>query len=261
MQMKSLRLKNLILIGIALICLSLCGCSSEQQQSLVSSDDDARAETAEAEDLCADGAEHQWGDAAYQWINDHTACTASHTCDKCGVTQTETENAVLVTDDSGNSSLKVDFKDGGFSSQEEDSENLSDVGAAFVVSEGECSAGEQVTVTISVKDNPGIVAAGLELRYDRDKLELVKAEDKQLLADATFSKTVSDYPYILTWNDALASENTTENGELAVLTFKIKDGAAPGKASVSVGYSPGNVFDVDLNNVTFRTVAGSVTVR
>lgn len=259
--MKPLNLKNLVLTGIALICFGLCGCSSEQQQSLVSSDGGEGTETTETEALCTDGGEHQWGDAAYQWINNDTACTASHTCDKCGVTQTETENAVLVTDDSGNSSLKVDFKDSGFSSQEEDSGDLSDVGATFVVSEGNGSPGESVSVTISVKDNPGIVAAGLEVQYDRDRLELVKAEDKKLLADATFSKAVSDYPYILTWNDALASENTTQNGELVVLTFKIKDGAAPGKASVSVGYSPGNVFDVDLNNVTFHTVAGSVTVR
>lgn len=256
--MKPLTLKTWILTGISLICLSFCGCSSEQQQGLEGSDGGAAAET---EALCADGAAHRWGEATYQWINDHTACTATHTCAECGATEEETENAVLVTDESGNRFLEVTFQDPGFTARQEPAADVADVDAAFVVSDGEGSVGDAVKVTVSLKNNPGIVAAGLEIRYDRDQLELIKAEDRKLLADATFSKAYDDYPYIVTWNDALASENTVADGALVDLTFRIRDGATAGKTEVSLGYSPGNVFDVYLNNVTFRTVAGTVTVR
>lgn len=132
--------------------------------------------------------------------------------------------------------------------------------AAFVVSDGTGGAGERVAVTISLKNNPGIIAAALNVSYDREKLELVGAEDAGLLADPTFADSFSQYPYYVSWNDALVESNTIDDGPLVTLTFKVLEDAS-GTADISVDYAPGNVFDWDLNDVFFKTIPGTVTIE
>ena len=69
----------------------------------------------------------------------------------------------------------------------------------FIVSEASAVVGQEVELTVSVENNPGIVAAELEIIYDADALELVKAEDQGLLAGGTFSENLSAKPYYLSW--------------------------------------------------------------
>ena len=48
---------------------------------------------------------------------------------------------------------------------------------AFIVEEVSGYAGDEVTVNISVKNNPGICAAKVTISYDGNTLELKKAEN------------------------------------------------------------------------------------
>lgn len=258
--MKLNKVQIVTFVFFSFLFLSLCGCSKEQPQGLESSDS-GNDQTVVVEDICTNGKAHSWGNPSYTWADNNTACTASQYCAECGEVMEETANSVLSMDEkTGDAILNVTFEHEDFSSKQESAGNMADVEAAFVVSDGEGAPGEEVTLTLSVKNNPGIIAAGLELVYDRGMLELVNVADQKLLVDGTFSQNYGSDPYILTWNDALASDNTTEDGILAELTFKIKNGVS-GSTEVSVGYCPSNVFDVELNNVSFRTEAGTVTVR
>ena len=56
-------------------------------------------------------------------------------------------------------------------------------------------------------------------------------------------------------------ENITTNGVIATLTFRILDTAAAGKSDIVLTYDPNDVYDVNMDNVAFATVAGSVTVE
>lgn len=133
-------------------------------------------------------------------------------------------------------------------------------GPCFVISDASGQAGEEISVTVSMENNPGIIAAGLWIAYDSNRLELIRVEDSGLLNEPTFSDSCSKNPYFVSWNDALAPENTYDNGVLATMTFKIKEDCPSGASLLDLTYRSGDVFDWDLKDVTFQTVAGTITV-
>ncbi len=122
-------------------------------------------------------------------------------------------------------------------------------------------AGDTVEVPISISGNPGITALSFDISYDSSKLSLVKATDKAILgtSTATFGNDLSLIPYTLCWDD-LSSKNNTGNGTVATLEFKILNGAT-GTADISIKLNQGSTFNVDFEDVEFRTVNGSVDIR
>lgn len=131
---------------------------------------------------------------------------------------------------------------------------------AFVVGSGSGQAGENIAVTVSMVNNPGIIAAVLRIAYDAEKLELIGVQDSGLLAGAMFGDSFAKNPYYLSWNDGLAPDNNEENGVLATLEFRIVETCPPGDAEVRIILNPNDVYDWDLNDVEFQTVAGSVSI-
>lgn len=120
--------------------------------------------------------------------------------------------------------------------------------------------GDEVTVAVCLEENPGIIAAAMEINYDTQKLKLVQVTDSKLLKEPTFSKTLTDHPYFLSWNEALASSNMTQTGDLAFLTFQILPECVPGETEITIAFDPENIFDWDLNNVPFIAKSGTVSV-
>lgn len=127
--------------------------------------------------------------------------------------------------------------------------------AAIVVSENCGYAGETVEMTITLKNNPGIVSASLMLEYDDEVLELVSVSNGEVFSENNFS--FSDGQML--WLDA--SNDVTTDGVLATLIFNIKANAKPDKAIVSVTYNAGDVYDADLEDVDFDIVSGFVAVK
>ena len=98
---------------------------------------------------------------------------------------------------------------------------------AFIVEEVSGYAGDEVTVNISVKNNPGICAAKVTISYDGNTLELKKAENGSILG-GYIPGPVTNNPIALTW---ATLEDSTANGVLATLTFTVKENAEFGKIS------------------------------
>lgn len=121
-------------------------------------------------------------------------------------------------------------------------------------------AGETVTVDLTLSDNPGIIAALFELEYDKERLRLIKAEDKGLLRGAVFSQTYEKYPYIMLWNSSSA-KNFTSNGTLATLTFKVLDNAISGDGFIKIFYKSDNVYNAELKNVDIHINNGAISVE
>ncbi len=129
------------------------------------------------------------------------------------------------------------------------------------VSSVTAAPGEEVELSLRIENNPGIIAASLELNYDREKLELIGVTDKKLLPNGVFSDRLTTYPFILFWEASTASANVTANGELAALRFKVKESCAAGQtARVWLSYDPDNIYDYALHNVSFTCADGGVTV-
>ena len=129
----------------------------------------------------------------------------------------------------------------------------------FVVSSERAFPGKTVKVTVSILNNPGIVAAMLEISYS-DKLSLVSATDSGLLNDYMFDKELASNPYKISWSDGDASVNNTENGVIATLEFLVAEDCEPSELPVRISCDFDNTCNVDLDSVSFRTVDGCVTV-
>jgi uncharacterized repeat protein (TIGR02543 family) len=135
--------------------------------------------------------------------------------------------------------------------------------AQFVASNVTGKAGDTVTVTIDVKNNPGIVMTSLQISWNADVVELLNVANGTVLAGngVTFTpgNNYATQPFGLIWVSTSQS-NHTGNGKLVTLTFRILDTAQGGAVSpINVSYS--DTCNVDLEDVEFATVNGSITVQ
>ena len=129
----------------------------------------------------------------------------------------------------------------------------------IALSDTEGAAGEQVTMVISMENNPGIVLANLQIEYDEALLDLVSVQDCKTL-EGFNSPTESDaVPYRMLWDNCLQPDSSA-NGELAVLTFEILADAPMGETEVEITYAAGDVINYNLQPVAFETENGIIEI-
>lgn len=132
---------------------------------------------------------------------------------------------------------------------------------AFVVSSEKADAGDTVEITVSVKNNPGIISMKLLIEYDSTALQLVDAEKGKFGSIVFGSK--DNIPFIANWIEPLKPNNKT-NGTVTTLTFKVLETAPEGKSEISLSYNPDDVFEItntnDFVNVEFDTQSGYVDI-
>ena len=131
------------------------------------------------------------------------------------------------------------------------------------VSDAKGQSGKTVDVTISIKDNPGIVNMRLDVDYDKEALVLTKVTDSGLLPGEVHSNVLTDMPYCLYWDNGASKTDYTANGDLVKLTFEVKENAACGNYPITVSYKydePDIInaslepVKVDINNGTIEIV-------
>ena len=124
---------------------------------------------------------------------------------------------------------------------------------AFQVSTAEAKRGEQVSLTVSTLNNPGIASFELYIIYDENSLEWVDVARGGF--DGNWDIGVDESAL---WIDA---ENHTDDAVILTLAFKVKETAPEGLATVSVSYESGNIFDEDANDVEFNVISGGVMIK
>lgn len=135
----------------------------------------------------------------------------------------------------------------------------------FTVSDVNCKAGDEVTVTVECSGNPGISAWKVEVSYYTDALELVSCNSKGAFGTALTSQTLDTVPFVASWSNDL--ENVFVNGTLMELTFKVKEDALVGDYLIHLTYDEDDVYSVELgetiteNNVYFGVKDGIITVK
>ncbi len=129
----------------------------------------------------------------------------------------------------------------------------------FAVGSVEGAPGDEVTVEVSINENPGITLAQIMVGYDADALEVVAITPVKFAGiDASYGPTSAN-PIKITWENNF--ENITETGVIATITFKIKDTAAAADYALSVSADPDFVLDTAVNNVPFAVVDGAIKVH
>ena len=116
--------------------------------------------------------------------------------------------------------------------------------------------GQEVTLPIHVRNNPGVAYTKLKINYD-NALTLVSASNTSLL-DGTFttSKNVSTKPYVVTWT---GTDDSDGNGDILELTFRIADTAEAGKYAVTIVCD--EAYNGDFDDVLFAVEDMAVTVK
>ena len=129
----------------------------------------------------------------------------------------------------------------------------------IVISNEKNLAGNSVTVTVTLKNNPGILNAVLTLNYG-DGLELTQIEKGEALSSMTMTapgKLQNNCNFL--WDTI--DDADTSNGVLLKLTFKIAEDAQVGaKYDVKLSYVMGDIADNDFQPVNMQIVNGSVEV-
>ena len=128
--------------------------------------------------------------------------------------------------------------------------------AKIAIYAAEGAPGEQVTVNVSISGNTGLAYLKLRVAYDKDALTLVGAENTGLLSGTyTASKTTDTNPYIMQW---MSAGNSTGNGVIATLTFRISDTAAAGDYAITLTVA--ECYDETFEDVSMGAVSGKITV-
>lgn len=131
------------------------------------------------------------------------------------------------------------------------------------ISSASAQAGGTVRISISLENNPGIIAMLLKVEYNNSVFTLTDVQDAGLLGEGCHNPDLDKCPYILSWADDSAKQNCTVNGTIVTLTFQVKEGAEAGTYPVTVSYDneeEDHIIDVDLETVDFQIAEGYVTV-
>ena len=128
------------------------------------------------------------------------------------------------------------------------------------VSNSKC--GQDVTVQVSVKNNPGILGMALTISYDDSAMTLESAENGSALAalSLTKSKELQNGCNFL-WDGIELEDEDVQDGVILQLVFHIAEDAAEGKYPISFTASEGGTVDNNLNTVGLTMYSGYVTVQ
>ena len=131
----------------------------------------------------------------------------------------------------------------------------------IVVSDAEGKAGETVSVTVSLKNNPGIVSARLFVGYDDSVLELLEPTAGDFTAGGY---SWGDWengqnPLAVNWCYTIGKDSTSEL--LATLNFRIKDDAPAGEYPFTLTIAdPEDFYNGDWETIEFGSETGALTV-
>ena len=119
----------------------------------------------------------------------------------------------------------------------------------ILVESTETNLGEEVVVTLVIKNNPGIAGLVVSLNYNADVLTLIGAENGTLFSGFTWAEN-------MLWDEAF---NVTEDGVLATLTFAVAEGAEIGDYTIEVIVH--ECYDENTEDVDLVTIGGTITVN
>lgn len=142
----------------------------------------------------------------------------------------------------------------------------SDPGTAnLVVGSVSGSAGEQVTLPVSIKNNPGIATINLIFKYDKALLTPVSITKNEILSDGIFTSNIQQGGDLSRFEFVSASwtnpANMIGNGDILYLVFKISDSAPEGDIPITAVYSDGDIADQNYNSVKLNITNGKISVK
>ncbi|MBQ9428397.1 MAG: hypothetical protein IJU41_02500 [Clostridia bacterium] len=126
------------------------------------------------------------------------------------------------------------------------------------VTSASANAGDEITVTVSLKDNPGIVGAQIYLSYNSDIMSFVSATAKDSRFATTFSPEQGANPVKI----IMANLSLTEiAGDITAADVVFKLSGMANAGTHDMGVSMVEAYNKELAPVAFASENGTVTVK
>lgn len=126
------------------------------------------------------------------------------------------------------------------------------------VDKATANPGDTITVTISIKENPGLTTIAVYAKYDTSAFEFVSKSVGSLLAENTaVQDTAGSVGFDL--GDDMATTNVTSTGTIATFVLKVKEGIYNGNYSISINSV--EAYDKDIASVSFDKPSLTVAVN
>lgn len=123
---------------------------------------------------------------------------------------------------------------------------------AFGQTCGKC--GQQVTVPVTIKNNPGIASFRFRIAYDATALTYVSATKGEAMTGGTLSAAyqAKDEELAITWFDV---KNITGDGVIFNLVFEVSD-IANGQYPLTISYLPEDIVNASWQRVNVNVIDG-----
>lgn len=130
----------------------------------------------------------------------------------------------------------------------------------IIVDNAAASAGDTVTVTVRIENNPGIAGALLRLNYDSN-LTLTGAASGEAFSYLQYTRPGQySNPCNFSWDSE--SGMATDDGTILTLTFRVSDSVSSGdKLNVNISYTHGDIYDENLDDVDLDIINGQITIN
>lgn len=128
--------------------------------------------------------------------------------------------------------------------------------ATITVGSKNVSAGEEFSIPIIFKDNPGVVSVEISVEYDESLIEWIEVE-----AGAFGGQFDGIVGGTITWYSSNPKIEINGDTDFAILKFRVADNVKEGTAYVTISYDKENVFNSNEENVAFNIEPGQITIR
>ena len=137
---------------------------------------------------------------------------------------------------------------------------------------GVYEAGQTVTISISIKDNPGFAVLRFPVKFDSSVLEMVGITPTAISGssgNATWNgQPVSESApftngtvgYTLYWDGSMMGGNYSGNGVLATIKFKVLSGVSTGSTTITIGELQ-DFYDSNEEDITAVLSNGNVSIK
>lgn len=133
---------------------------------------------------------------------------------------------------------------------------------SIIVSEVEAKAGENVTVTAEIVNNPGILGMALTLSYDEHVLKLLDVKNGEAfdeILNMSHSEKL-DNGCIFLWDGENITSDQIKDGNIITLEFQVLKDAKAAKSPIMLVYDQDEIVDNDLQSVKIAIENGAVLI-
>ena len=117
----------------------------------------------------------------------------------------------------------------------------------------------QITIAVSISDNPGITGMMLKLQYNMDVLTLTGVQNGEALDVLNFTAPGHlNSGCTFLWDGIEIRDEDIKDGEFLILTFDVAPGALEGEYGILLKI---NAYDNDLNPFTLIIQGGIITIK